>query len=142
RGPDRSRHPPPGGAVTRRSGLAKRPKTAPLGSGRAHHSQAMSFGFPTQSWQGSSQPVHESSATAFDDCASCRASTIAKIATSRVSPFIPVSFQLAISQAGGIRYAVARLPSDPLVSADIRRHVEEPPGLSGPATDAAGRRVT
>jgi len=59
-----------------------------------------------------------------------------------VSPFIPVSFQLAISQAGGIRYAVARLPSDPLVSADIRRHVEEPPGLSGPATDAAGRRVT
>jgi len=86
--------------------------------------------------------VHESSATAFDDCASCRASTIAKIATSRVSPFIPVSFQLAISQAGGIRYAVARLPSDPLVSADIRRQVEEPPGLSGPATDAAGRRVT
>jgi len=87
--------------------------------------------------------VHESSATAFDDCASCRASTIAKIATSRVSPFIPVSFQLAISQAGGIRYAAARLPSDPLVSADIRRQrVEEPPGLSGPATDAAGRRVT
>src|SRR5439155_22442222 len=100
------------------------------------------FGFRMQPGHGSPQPVHEASAAGFDDGASCRASTIAKVATSRVSPCIPVSFQLAISQAGGIRYAVARLRSDPLVSADIRRQVEEPPGLSGPATDAAGRRVT
>src|SRR2546427_2195550 len=96
----------------------------------------MSSGIQAHAPHGSSQPTH-GSAKALDDCPSWRASTIATIATIRVSPFITVSFQL--DRQSGRRDTLIPPPVRPPVAC-FRGH--PPPGgaaarHSGLATDAA-----
>jgi len=78
----------------------------------------MSSGIQAHAPHGSSQPTH-GSAKALDDCPSWRASTIATIATIRVSPFISVSFKL--DRQSSRRDTLRRRALRVVVSADIRR---------------------